>query len=262
MGGAVFPPCCLTWGQTLVEIMKITGDLLQKAPSSHCCTQSPWPCSGPPPTHTSAGDSSTLTGKSGSVSVGSLPLSPGSWCTQGSVCALRESISLVLCKFWQLYGGVNGTSSKRAYATPRSAAPRASAPVAGHCWPSPLQETLRHRSGSVSVGSLGPGAHKVWALQVSLGRMGFDSKCDFAPPTILLGILCPWTWGIFFGEIQHSPVNSCSAASCNFGVLTGEDERTSFYPAISLCHGTNPLEQLYCCATATEIWTIASTWKI
>ena len=26
--------------------------------------------------------------------------------------------------------------------------------------------------------------------------MGFDSKCDFTPPTILLGLLCPWTWGI------------------------------------------------------------------
>ena len=34
-------------------------------------------------------------------------------------------------------------------------------------------------------------------------------------------------WGIVFGEIQHSPVNGCSAASCNFGVLTGEDEHMS-----------------------------------
>ena len=23
MGGAVFPPCCLTWGQTMVEVMKV-----------------------------------------------------------------------------------------------------------------------------------------------------------------------------------------------------------------------------------------------
>ena len=30
--------------------------------------------------------------------VGSLLLFPGSWCTQGSVCALQESISLDLCK--------------------------------------------------------------------------------------------------------------------------------------------------------------------
>ena len=32
----------------------------------------------------------------------------GSWCTQSSVCALQESISPILCKFWQRYGGVNG----------------------------------------------------------------------------------------------------------------------------------------------------------
>ena len=54
--------------------------------------------------------------------------------------------------------------------------------------------------------------------------MGFDSKCDFAPPTVLLELLlCPWMWGIFFGGIQHSPVNGCSAACCNFGVLEGEE---------------------------------------
>ena len=35
----------------------------------------------------------------------------------------------------------------------------------------------------------------VSALWASLAGMGFDSKCDFAPPTILLGLfLCPWTW--------------------------------------------------------------------
>ena len=65
--------------------------------------------------------------------------------------------------------------------------------------------------------------------------MGFDSKRNFAPPTGLLGLLlCPWMWGIFFGGIQHSPVDGCSAASCNFGVLTGEDECVSFYSAILL----------------------------
>ena len=40
--------------------------------------------------------------------VGSLLLSPGSWCAQASECALQESVSPVLCKFWWLYGGVNG----------------------------------------------------------------------------------------------------------------------------------------------------------
>ena len=42
---------------------------------------------------------------------------------------------------------------------------------------------------------------------MSLVGMVFDSKCDFSPPTILLGLLlCPLMWGIFFGGIQHSPV--------------------------------------------------------
>ena len=40
----------------------------------------------------------------------------------------------------------------------------------------------------------------------------------------------------FFGGIQHSPVDGCSAASCNFEVLAGEDERTSFYSAILKCN--------------------------
>ena len=35
----------------------------------------------------------------------------------------------------------------------------------------------------------------------------------------------------FFGGIQHSPVDG-SAASSNFGVLTGEDECMSFYSTI------------------------------
>ena len=32
--------------------------------------------------------------------MGSLLLSPGSWCAQGSVCALQESVFPVLCKSW------------------------------------------------------------------------------------------------------------------------------------------------------------------
>ena len=79
------------------------GNVLQKGLCTHCHTQCPRPCSRPPQTHTSW----TLTGKSGSL-VGSLLLSPGSWCAQGFVCALQESVSPVLSKFLQLYGVVNG----------------------------------------------------------------------------------------------------------------------------------------------------------
>ena len=63
--------------------------------------------------------------------------------------------------------------------------------------------------------------------------MGFDFKCNLVPPTIFLGF--SFSLGheeSFFGGIQHSLVNGCSAASFNFGVLAGEDECTSFYSAI------------------------------
>ena len=38
--------------------------------------------------------------------------------------------------------------------------------------------------------------------------------------------------GYLFGRCQHPPVDGCLAASCNFGVLTGEDEHTSLYSTI------------------------------
>ena len=46
--------------------------------------------------------------------------------------------------------GLKVTSSKRAYATPRHASPRAPAPVAVHCWPGPLQETLKHSKAGLA----------------------------------------------------------------------------------------------------------------
>ena len=57
--------------------------------------------------------------------------------------------------------GLMAASFKRAYAIARSTALRTPTPAAVHCWPVPLQKTLKHSSGSVSVGSLRTGAHKV-----------------------------------------------------------------------------------------------------
>ena len=72
----------------------------------HCHTQCPDPVAGH--SCTSVGDSWTPQASLDQFLVGSLLLSPGSWCPQGFVCALQESVFQVLCKFWQLYGGVNG----------------------------------------------------------------------------------------------------------------------------------------------------------
>ena len=85
------------------------GDLHQKVLCTHCCTQHPQPCSRLwPLTHSSATTPGHSWASLGQYLVGSLLLSPGSWCTQGFVCAILESVSPVLWKFWWLYGGING----------------------------------------------------------------------------------------------------------------------------------------------------------
>ena len=83
------------------------GDLLQKVPHRHCYTRCPQPRSRPPPTHASARDSWMLTGESGSVSCG--VIAPFSWdlVHKFLLCPPRDYFP-VPCKFWQLYGGVNG----------------------------------------------------------------------------------------------------------------------------------------------------------
>ena len=111
-----------------------------------------------------------------------------------------------------------------------------------HPEPLPLQQATADpylRGGSTQVWLSLCGVSGSWCAQgfvgvllASLAGMGFDSKCDFAPPTILLGLLlCPWMWDTFFGGMQHSPVDGYSAVSCNFGILT-EDECVSVYSAI------------------------------
>ena len=84
-------------------------------------------------THASAETPGHSLASLGQSLVGSLLLSPGSWCTQGSVCALQEPISQSCVSSGSSVVGLMTTSSKRAYAIPRSAAPRAPGPVAVHC---------------------------------------------------------------------------------------------------------------------------------
>ena len=92
----------------MVEVIKI---MVASFKRSHACTASlsaPDPAADhhkPTPLLDTPRHSWACLGQS---LVGSLLLSPGSWCTQGFVCALQESVSPVLCKFWHFYGGVNG----------------------------------------------------------------------------------------------------------------------------------------------------------
>ena len=110
------PSLLFTWGQTMVEVMEIMVTSFKRRwppPYIYCYTQCPQPCSSPPPSHPPLETPGYSWASLGWSPVGSLLLYPGSWCTQGCVCAL---------------------------------------------WVSPA-------------------------------GMGFDSKSEFAPPTVLLGLL-------------------------------------------------------------------------
>ena len=81
--------------------------LLQRSHASPAILTAPNPAAGhhqPMPLPETPGHSWASLGQS---FVGSLLFSPGSWCTLGFVCALQESVSPVLCKFWWFYGGIN-----------------------------------------------------------------------------------------------------------------------------------------------------------
>ena len=68
----------------------------------------------------------------------------------------------------------------------------------------------------------------------------------------------------FFGGTHHSPVDGCSAASCNFGVLA-EDECMSFYSAIldSFPRDAGWIEpiSLTFLALAGRFFTASTNWK-
>ena len=109
-GWSYVPSLLFTWGQTKMEVMKIMVTSFKR---SHACTATltaPNPAAGPhqptppleTPGHYWASLSQSLWGHC------SFLLGPDALWVQGSVCALQESISPVLCKFWQLHGGING----------------------------------------------------------------------------------------------------------------------------------------------------------
>jgi len=164
---------------------------------------------------------------------GSLLLSSGSWCAQGFVCDLQESVSPVLCKFWGLYGEVNDDFLQEGLCHTQVCCTQSPLPLRLTHTSTGDAKTLKGRSDSISVGS--PGAYNVlfepskhlwweWGLIVNavlpllLSCWGFSFGLGH-------GVFC-------FGGIRHSPVHGCSALSCNFGILIGEDKCMSFYSTI------------------------------
>ena len=75
-----------------------TAALSDPNPAARHCQPTPQPQT---PGHSQASLGQSLMGQS-------LLLSSGSWHTEAFICALQESVPPGLCKFWRLYGGVNG----------------------------------------------------------------------------------------------------------------------------------------------------------
>ena len=186
----------------MVEVMKIIETSFKRFHAHTAAISASDPTAGhrrPTPLPETPGHSQASLAQS---IVGSLLLSPGSCCVQGFVCALEESVSPVLCKFWRLYGGVNGNLLQEGLCHTQV-----------YCTQSPClcgRPLLTHTStGDTQTqfwlslcGIPGSQWHKVCLSPLSIsGQYGVDSKRACAPPTILPGLLlCLWTWGIFLVE--------------------------------------------------------------
>ena len=227
MGGALFSLCYLTWGQTMVDIIgPFEGDGSFKM--SHACTAI---CSTPKPAagHCQPMPLLRLLDTHGQVWVNlfwghcSFLLGPGAY--KGFVHPPRVCFP-VLGKFWQFYGGVNddllqeGLYHTQVYCT-QSPCP-CSRPLLTCTSAGDTQTqfclSLCGVSGSwCTQGLFEPSEHlwRIWGLILNM-----------------ISPLLPSCWGFsfalgcgvsFFGGIKYSPVDSCSAVSCNFGVFSGED---------------------------------------
>ena len=209
LGRAAFPSCYLTWGQIIVEVMmKIAISFKrfhaciavlsalnpQQATFDTCLCRRLLNTHGQVWVNLLWGRGSFLLGSAlhKVLFVPSVSLFPQSCVSPGG------------CMVWLI-----ATSSKRTYAIPRPL------PLQQSTAHLPLQETLKHSSVSVSVGSLGLGVHKICLSSLSIsGGMRFDFMW-FGPPTVLLELLlCPLTWGISSKSLQCCIVTAPASHSC------------------------------------------------
>ena len=124
--------------------------------------------------------------------VGSLLLSPGSWCAQGFLVPSKslfppyfgsfvvkshwpsKSNSLMVLSpvarslGWEICGGANGNFLQEGLCHNQVCCTQSPCPLAGHCWFILPQETLIHSSGSASAGSRSPGVHRVCLSPLSV----------------------------------------------------------------------------------------------
>ena len=164
----------------------------------------------------------------------SLLFSPGSWYAQGFICAFQESVFQFCVSSGSSMVGLMVTSSKRAYATPRSAAPR---PPDLQQATSDLYLPRRHSNPQrlvwLSLWGVSQMCRRFCLSPLSVsGGYGFHSKHDFAPPTILLGLLlCPLEWAIFFFFLVGSNILLLMLVQQRVVILEFSQEKMSVHPS-------------------------------
>ena len=136
--------------------------------------------------------------------MGSLLLSPGTWYTQVSVCALQESIfQSCLCSGSSVVG-LMVTSSKSAYAIPNSATPRVPVPEG------PLLSCTSTGDSQTQFCLSLCGVPGSWCTQ----DLFEPSKCLWQECRLILNEnspLLPSCWGFFFA-LEHGVLpHSCSS---------------------------------------------------
>ena len=170
----------------------------------YCYTQCPQPCSRPASTQASSRDSWTHRQVWDSLSWGHCSFLLGHGVYKFLLCPPRVYFP-VCCKFWQFYGGLIVTSSKRLLPFPSLWHPE---PLSVWQTTANLYLHRRHSNTALSQSLWGPWVlvctKFAWALWASLVGMGFYFKHEFALLTVLLRLLlCPWTWGISSPQLQY-----------------------------------------------------------
>ena len=138
--------------------------------------------------------------------VGSLLLSPGSWCTQ-ALSVPSKSLFPMLCKFWQLYGGVNGDLLQEGVCHTQVCCTQIPCPCG-----SPL--LTRTSSGDAQT----PFCLSLCGVSGSWCAQGL-----FEPSECLW-----WEWGLILNSIL-SLLPSCWGFSFPLGLVVSSHSRSSAY---------------------------------
>ena len=223
MGRALCPPCFLTWDQTRLEVMKIMMTSFKSSHIGSAACSAPNPAAGHhqpmPPPGTPGHSQASL----GPCLLESLLLSPGSWCTRFCLCPTRVCFP-VLWKFWQLFGRVNGDLLQEdlchtQVCCTQSPCPHGS-PLLTHISTEDTQTQFCLSLCGVTGSRWAQGHLSPLSL---LASMGFDSKYDFSPPIIFLGLLlCLWKWVISSKSLQHHAATPGAFITCEITRVLGE----------------------------------------